>query len=62
MKYYYKKKWSNMHVILSETQQDTFSKSCWNHKVWESTIVQISEWATSLEQDQANCTNFCLMK
>ncbi len=28
MKCYYKKKQSNMHVILSETQQDTFSKSC----------------------------------
>ncbi len=33
MKYYYKKKQSNMHVILSETQQDTFLKSCWDHEV-----------------------------
>ena len=62
MKCHYKKKRSNMHVVLSETQQDTFSKSCWNYKVWESAIVQISEWTTLLEQDQANCTNFYSMK
>ncbi len=43
MKYHYKKKWSNMCIILSETQQDTFSKSCWDHEIWESAIVQISE-------------------
>ncbi len=47
-----------MRVVLSETQQDTFSKSCWSHEVWESAIVQISEWATFLKQDQANYTNF----
>ncbi len=58
MKYHYKKKQLNMHVILSETQQDTFSKSCQDHEVWKSAIVQISEWATSLEQDQANHINF----
>ena len=51
-----------MHVVLSETQQDTFSKSCWDHEVWESAIVQISEWTTLLEQDQANHTNFHSMK
>ncbi len=51
MKCHYKKKWSNMHVVLSETQQDTFLKSCWDHEVWESAIVQISEWATFFEQD-----------
>ena len=28
MKYHYKKKRLNMRVVLSETQQDTFSKSC----------------------------------
>ena len=62
MKCHYKKKQSNMHVVLSETQQDTFSKLCWDHEVWESTIVQISEWATFFKQDQANHTNFCSMK
>ncbi len=33
MKYHYKKKQSNMHVVLSEIQQDTFSKSCWDHEI-----------------------------
>ncbi len=33
MKYHYKKKRSNMHVVFSETQQDTFSKSCQDHEV-----------------------------
>ena len=58
MKCHYKKKQSNMHVVLSETQQDTFLKLCQNHEVWESAIVQIFKWATSFKQDQANCTNF----
>ncbi len=62
MKYHYKKKRSNMYIILSETQQDTFSKSCWSHEVWESAIIQISEWTTFFERDQANCTNFRLTK
>ena len=62
MKCHYKKKQSNMHVILSETQQNTLSKLCWNHEVWESAIVQISEWVTFFEQDQANYTNFRSMK
>ncbi len=51
MKCHYKKKWSNMRVIFSETQQDIFSKSCQDHEVWESAIVQISEWATLFKQD-----------
>ncbi len=51
-----------MHVILSEIQQDTFSKLCWNHEVWESAIVQISEWVTSFKQDQVNHINFCSTK
>jgi len=33
MKYHYKKKQSNICIILFETQQDTFSKSCQNHEV-----------------------------
>ncbi len=33
MKYYYKKKQSNICIVLSETQQDTFSKSCQDHEV-----------------------------
>ncbi len=33
MKYHYKKKWLNMQVVLSETQQDIFSKSCQDHEV-----------------------------
>ena len=51
-----------MHVVLSETQQDTFLKSCWSHEVWESAIIQISEWVTLFEQNQANHTNFRSMK
>ena len=35
---------------------------CWNHEVWESAIVQFSEWATFFKQDQANHTNFRSMK
>ena len=58
MKCHYKKKWSNMHVLFSEIQQDTFLKSCRDHEVWKSAIVQISEWATLFKQDQVNCINF----